>query len=313
MRADRPLPATLVFLTATLLGGCIAGNESPPHAPFEVYEYRYAGDDVFVEGHPYGFVARIHNPTSTPITVQVDGLGAVSEWGPLLAEDGWAKDTPDAPWVLNGSASILFLFQATDDTLAEERVGFSVHADNGATATFDRNVTIQSASTGVSAGDHVQTATVGLWLNGTSFYTNIADLNDDPDFPAGYDRGDFDGAPLPVYVYDANSDEQPDGSIDTCHFTTIKGYNALLKTQATDSTNARFLTPEEGYTRPGAEDHFLYGDALVFLNTVVAHDGSTGQADAAPQPTGDCFDCYRYTPDEVTELLPDDRPRCPPS
>jgi hypothetical protein len=54
------------------------------------------------------------------------------------------------------------------------------------------------------------------------------------------------------------------------------------------------LLPEEAYTREGAEEHFLYGDSLVFMNTVVANVGEVSELQALPQPTGDCFNAERY-------------------
>jgi hypothetical protein len=126
-------------------------------------------------------------------------------------------------------------------------------------------------------GVHVYTA--GFWENGTLFYTNIKSV--DHDWPHAGWYG-WEGAdPLPVYVYDKDRSEQPAywkdaagttpvaGEAGLGYFTTIPGFNEALKGLSTDTVRVARLTPEQGYTRAGNEDHPLYGDALVFYIKVV--------------------------------------------
>lgn len=302
----RPSPCLVIVLLAPLLSGCIEpgsdGPESPP-APLtslEVYEYRYDGDDVAYPGYAYGWMARITNHDSVNIPFIVKPVDNLTAFGPATNESWELFDAP-AVDILPPGESKLYLFQATFAN-ATNQTGFSVRVIETDQASPDVDAPIQqvgrflrdleSPATGpnpVGPGQHVHTATVGVWLNGTSFYTNIPDLNADEAFPAGYDRSEFGGDPLPIYVYGEDRTEQPPGSKDTCHFTTITGYNALLKTQVEHGTSVRWLAPEEAYTRPGAEEHQLYGDVLVFMNTIVQHDGGVGPAERAPDPTGDCF------------------------
>lgn len=151
-------------------------------------------------------------------------------------------------------------------------------------------------------GVHVMTA--GFFENGTLFYTNIAEIDKDPRWPR-IDWYAWEGdLPLPVYVYDASRDEQApvwkapsatlapvtgqvpdtgtpaDQAIDALpgqadeetgagYFTTIPGFNAALQGLSTMTARVVRLEPEEAYTRPGNEDHPLYGDAIVFYIKVL--------------------------------------------
>lgn len=151
-------------------------------------------------------------------------------------------------------------------------------------------------------GVHVMTA--GFFENGTLFYTNIAELDTDPRWPriSWYAwEGDL---PLPVYVYDASRDEQPvvwkapsstlapitaqapdtgtpaDEAVDALpqdadeetgagYFTTIPGFNDALQGLSTTTARVVRLEPEQAYTRPGNEEHPLYGHAIVFYIKVL--------------------------------------------
>lgn len=143
---------------------------------------------------------------------------------------------------------------------------------------------LMEPESGISAqaGQGVHVMTAGFWENGTLFYTNIAEIDADPDWPrAGWYT--WEGAdPLPVYVYDTDRGEQPAtwtdpqagtpaaGTVpDVGYFTTIPGFNEALKGLSTSTTRVVRLAPEEAYTRPGNEDHDLYGDAIVFYIKVL--------------------------------------------
>lgn len=153
------------------------------------------------------------------------------------------------------------------------------------------------AGDAAAPGQGVHVMTAGFLTNGTLFYTNIPEVDGDARWPrpAWYA---WDGdAPLPVYVYDQDRNEQPDewkapssqvpptgtpldpdlaqggaaadGATGLGYFTTIKGFNAGLKGLPTTTVAVVRMDPEDAYTRPGNEDHPLYGEALVFLIRVL--------------------------------------------
>ncbi len=321
----------VVSLLSLSLAGCLVKDDGDgvdvPPSPLSLYRFQYAGSDVAVDGVDHGWLIRVTNDGDTVQSVNLltsgiaSGLiGGISETGGTDPQTAWLPGRIEngqvgAPITLDPGESGLFLarIQSYD---GDGEVPVTVRAvsldpeafDPVATSTsISWTVAVQSAATPATPGDHVQTVTVGVWLNGTSFYSNAADALADPDFPHadGWTSPDDPTDPLPIYVYGVDRDEQPLGSQDTCHFTTISGYNALLKTQSEGSTNVALLRPEAAYTVEGAEDHPLYGDSLVFLNTVVAHDGSTGTMDELPNPTGACFmDRVDNAVATVTGLLP---------
>ncbi|MBW3583367.1 MAG: hypothetical protein KY455_09745 [Euryarchaeota archaeon] len=354
----RPFSALLALgLVAVTLSGCLTGDTPtdsvPALAQVTAHEYRYAGDDVVVDGVPYGWMVRFTNNGTDDVGLHVEMFGTSDRtYGPVTA-NGWQKATVPLDGlsgplettgpvdltqvhhiagVLHSNTSVLYLFQSAAGDIRED-LGYRVYVTDAPADTpaigqgplpfiagdfrvlegwqSVRGVQLDKSGPKAVPHDKVKTLTVGVWTNGTSFYTNIADLNADATFPAGYDREQFGGDPLPIYVYDQDRREQPVGNRDRCWFTTISGYNALLKSQAELGTNARFLTPEEGYTVAGAEDHFLYGEALVFLNTVVAHEGQAEQAEEAPDPTAPCFqprNAERKLPPLPPASLPDTEP-----
>lgn len=329
--------AAFLLLTATVLGGCLEEDEGPvaDSVPFPLQTYRFAweGADVAVDGTTHGWLLSVHNPSNGTYETTILPFGLEEALlGPVRATDSLGAGGGRVTWLparVEGGASVpapsltlgpgeggVFLVQVEAYSQADPgRVGvrFLVTDDNDPLRAVDSrtvawNVTSAAMATGVAPGDHVRTVTVGVWANGTSFYTNSADLLADAAFPAGFDHNESASDPLPVYVYDQSRDEQPEGSKDRCWFTTIAGYNALLRSQSEGSTGVRFLPPESAYTLPGNEDHPLYGDPLVFLNTVVAHEGPTGLEDEAPDPTGDCF---QDRIDEVLQTLPPVPPAVP--
>lgn len=152
-------------------------------------------------------------------------------------------------------------------------------------------------------GVHVMTA--GFFENGTLFYTNIAELDADARWPRiGWYAWEGD-KPLPVYVYDAARDEEPaywkapsahlgplveqvpatgvqpvdeavarlpsdtDEETGAGYFTTIPGFNQALQGLSTTTSRVVRLAPEDAYTRPGNEEHPLYGHAIVFYIKVL--------------------------------------------
>lgn len=325
-------PTFLVFLLSVpLLAGCIGdADDVPEPEPFrlQVYHYQYEGSDTFVEGVDHGWLLRVSNPGNTTIKFSMipigvaDGLigpiastgGAAPQttWLPARIAPGTATASPVEKLEPGASGLVMVRVEAYEPNASKAGVRV-VAADpvlvDAPASSIDLtwNITRVGPSMLAAPGDHVQTVTVGVWLNGTAFYSNAAGALQDPDFPhaPAWTSPSDDTTPLAVYVYDQDRDEQPAASADRCHFTTISGYNTLLKSQAVGSTNVAFLRPESAYTMPGYEEHPLYGAALVFLNTVVAHDGATTDQDQVPDPTGDCFqDRVDDATATVEDLLP---------
>ncbi len=294
-------PMVMVLIAGAVLSGCLDGGgrdvQQDPQGldSLEVYEYRYPGDAVMHAGYPYGWMARVTNDGDEPALFTVQAHDNDTEWGPVTS-GGWQPENGTEAQALDAGQSLLFLFQRPAAPFVPSLEYTVSVVDSTERASFNRTLTQPLREAGVNANDQVTTATVGVWTNGTSFYTNIRGLNEDPGFPAGYDRENFGGSDLRVYVYDEDTSEQPAGSRDRCFSVTIPGYNDLLKSQAEGTSNVRFLAPEEAYTREGREDHDLYGDALVFMNTIVAHGGEVTPLQELPQPTGDCFDPQNTVP-----------------
>ncbi len=310
-----PLAASVVvvFLSAAL-SGCVSESDSGDVGhELHVYQFTMEGSNVAVPGVDHGWLFKLHNPSNETVTFWVGAYGVhLATLGPATA-DGWMT-VPEAPELAVGVLGESLVWGGAVELSPDEHVAYLANVqhytgteaglkfvgETGAILDVPVDVTPGTDGTLVLPGDHVQTVTVGVWLNGTSFYTNSGALLNDPKFPAGGNI-DLDAAKgqtdlLPIYVYGEDRTEQPEGSKDTCHFTTITGYNAIMQQQSELSSRVGWMAPEDAYTRAGAEGHFLYGDALVFLNTIVVHDGSTEMADAAPSPTGACFDPTRNVP-----------------
>ncbi len=131
---------------------------------------------------------------------------------------------------------------------------------------FQQAFPVESASVQerVQAGEGAVVNTVGVWENGTSFYTNLERFHERGDLPRGYADEEVDVDPLNVYVYEEDSDEMPQRYEQEGFVTTIPGFNENLKGHPLVGATITHLAPEEAYTREGYEDHELYGDALVF-------------------------------------------------
>lgn len=113
-------------------------------------------------------------------------------------------------------------------------------------------------------GKGVLVRTVGVWRNGTSFYTNHGGFHDRTDLPRSY-LGNYSGNdPLKVYVYNDTGDEMPERYDESGYATTIPGFNEALEGLPTVGARFTAFAPAEGYTQDGNEDHPLYGDALAF-------------------------------------------------
>ncbi len=299
------------MFVAVAFSGCLvddAENGEATTSPLQIFVFHYPAQGVMTPSDsPYAlaWAIRVANPTVGTITYELEAAGMLEGRAGIVTDEGWQQAEVGEARVadtLEANTSRLWLFEGDRFTGHD----FSMQAFVGGALVFEEVLeTRDGAGSPVEPGMHVQTMTVGLWVNGTSFYTNIPEMLQNASFPAGgIDRAEaLAGAtPLPIYVYDRDRTEQPDSSIDNCFFTTIPGYNALLKEQRVGVTAARFLTPAEGYTRDGNEAHSLYGDALVFLNVVTAIVGPAGED--RPDPQGACFDVNRYTPDPIPDIPP---------
>ncbi|MDX1612138.1 MAG: FKBP-type peptidyl-prolyl cis-trans isomerase, partial [Candidatus Thermoplasmatota archaeon] len=122
-----------------------------------------------------------------------------------------------------------------------------------------------------AVGQGVQVHTVGWWVNGSSFYTNL-DRYHNSSLPQGY-LGEYGGGEaLKVYIYDEDPDELPPRYERAGYLVTIEGFNEALKGITTQGARIAYLQPEEAYTRADREGHPLYGDALIFYIEVTSID-----------------------------------------
>ncbi len=295
----------IAVLLVAMLAGCLSSSEAgdPPSRTqqLSVTPIEYPGSDRIVNDR-IGLLAVVHNNgTAAEAIVCTSGLSVLLMFSPeqenrFAANVNGTELSCTHPFVLASGAygtvgvegtvtgDVMWWFGTREGRFStpQEWNTLQVHLEAG------------GSGDAVGAGDHVQTITAGFWVNGTSFYTNIQALNDDPAFPAGYDRSEFGGDALPIYVYDRDRTEQPPTSKDHCRFTTINGYNEMLKRQSDGGTSVTYMAPEDGYTRPGNEDHDLYGDPLIFINTIVAHEGAVDDRPAG-DPQGACFDTENTT------------------
>ncbi len=295
------------------LSGCLSSDEAPAEPQLSVFVFDSIQGADLRDGS-VDWMVRIANEgdQANEYTIAMDALhGTLSLATPTGLAVLDAAAPLDATLTLDPGTSHLIVIRSNDPTA--DRVNTTVTSQGSTVLAHERSFH-ETLSGAVSAGQHVQTMTVGVWVNGTSFYTNMAEMLLAPGFPAGGNinrSAAMQGAlPLPIYVYDRDRSEQPPASKDTCHFTTIPGYNALLKTQDVGTGNVRFLHPEEAYTRAGSEDHLLYGDALIFYNIVVAIDGDAHADVDGPAQGGACYD-FQNTRDFYG--LPEEVPAPPTS
>jgi hypothetical protein len=315
----------IAMLTVVALAGCVSEPEiegfTPDEFPLTVYRHSWAGSDVFVPGTEHGMAFTVTNPSEREVVVGMflEGTSNVL-LGPIMTTSGSASieawqairiegdEVRGVPATLAAGTSTTFLGKVSEYSDSNITARFLASDPLDVEILYDSWETSWTISTmdgaEVTPTTLVQTTTVGLWTNGTSFYTNSAELLADPTFPAGgnVNRGE-DTATLPIYVFDNDRSEQPLGNGDNCYFTTISGYNALLDRQSEFSTGVSLIQPSQAYSIEGNEGHLLFGDPLIFLNTIVTIDGQTSTEDELPDPAGACFDAAR-----VAGKIPSDLP-----
>ena len=113
----------------------------------------------------------------------------------------------------------------------------------------------------------MQLHTVGVWPNGTIFYTNwkavvdggaAPDVDLSPDEPADYE-------PLKVYVGGERGKRPPEPYNRSGYVNVIPGFDAALPGLKAGHVRAVRIAPEDAYTRAGNEKHRLFGDPLAFI------------------------------------------------
>lgn len=115
--------------------------------------------------------------------------------------------------------------------------------------------------------------TVGFYENGTIFYTNMEDVWDNEVLPRvrlSEDPPAFE--PLKVYVGGERGERPPEPYNRSGYVPVIEGFDAALVGMRAGELKFTHIAPDEAYTRPGNEDHVLYGFALDFLIEVVSVD-----------------------------------------
>jgi hypothetical protein len=314
-----------LVLLLSLFAGCI---DDVPNAESMVSFYRVSYDDSDVVqysslGYFHTGMGVISNVGEFPVIVafgdiysvknESDDQSATFGWADLALQDGFASgfepidEFPD----LAGRRS--FTLEAKESKLVRtETLAYFAESDAMEMAlpvrvfdldqspidAFTKTWTITREDPGIwtQAGYHVQVVTVGMWVNGTSFYTNAAAAIQDPDFPGapGWVTPEDGTDALPIYIYDDGPEEQPFSSRDNCYFTTISGFNSQISGSKVGITRVGLLTPEQAYSGENyTPDHDLYGDALAFMTTIIAVDGSNGIQDDRPDPQGACFSAER--------------------
>lgn len=130
--------------------------------------------------------------------------------------------------------------------------------------------------------------TVGFFDNGTVFYTNMKEVRDNPGLRAmalgDEEPTEADWEALKVYVGGKRGEAPPEPYNQSGYVPVIEGFDARLRGMREGETGVARLAPEQAYTRPGNEDHVLYGDALNFVIEVARVDDLGTPPDCAPLP-----------------------------
>lgn len=118
--------------------------------------------------------------------------------------------------------------------------------------------------------------TVGYWDNGTVFYTNMKEVRDNAGLRSvnlgEEEPTEADYEPLKVYVGGRRGEAPPEPYNASGYVPVIEGFDARLRGMREGETLVARLAPEQAYTRPGNEEHVLYGDALNFVVQVTRVD-----------------------------------------
>lgn len=235
---------------------------------------------------PWIDMGYLHTDPAQPWDTVVLASDGAASW-PSVAPAGWHASleplSPPGDGGADGDGGGFSLLRVEPGTgpghLELDYQLASCEGELSGTVSWDLMAPMEGEAAQPGQGAHVLTA--GFWENGTLFYTNIKAL-DHSDWPrAGWYAWEG-GEPLPVYVYDEDRSEQPAlwkdpqagtplaGTVPGLGYsTTIPGFNEALKGLSSSTVRVVRMTPEEGYTRAGNEEHPLYGAPLVFYIKVV--------------------------------------------
>lgn len=258
---------------AGLLPGCIVAEDPCPEVPATTMPW-VGGDHLATDPRqPWESVILVEDAVKD-VTLSVSSATAGEVTLEEVADSG------------NG----IFAVVRAQPIPQVNHVSVWVHSDlrpecaGGESIQWDLAAPVEGETARPGQGVHVMTA--GFWRsNGTLFYTNIKEVDQDAMWPRAEWYGWEGGEPLAVYVYDQARTEEPAFWHGTTagtpagaptqnatlwdYGTTIPGFNAALKGLSTNTARVALLTPEEGYTREGNEAHPLYGAALVFYIKVL--------------------------------------------
>lgn len=260
MRA-RLLVLLLALPLAGALSGCLGATESP---------VRLTPYVALVEAEPgrvteFGIHVDNGSPFREDLAVRVDGL--------------------PRNWTAGGAASLVVDGRTTTQLVVNVTpaadAAFGLHrlrlrVGDAATDLYVRVSTLgdEAARAGVGA----QVYTVGYWDNGTIFYTNMREVRDNAALPWHRlsEDADENASFEPIRAYVGGGDEPvPEPYNSSGYVKLIPGFDARLRSnggmRGGETLTVR-IPPEEAYTRPGREDHPLYGDALTFVIHVASVD-----------------------------------------
>ena len=285
----------LAVLGLAAAAGCLAPGEPacPPRPPFAtpVVDGKYMQTDPLQAWQTLVLAPADDATRSTTL-----GWSASAGWsafGTELSRPGEGRLVVGtvSPGAGMGNASLDYSIRTELDECRNTQTGSLVW-----------KLAAPKAGVAAAPGQGVHVMTAGFLEDGTLFYTNIAEVDTDPNWPRVEWYAWEGDRPLPVYVYDQDRSEQPqewkgshalwmelhkttgptpvDPQVDEAtmdadeehglgYFTTIPGFNDALKGLSSTTTRVVRLAPEQAYTRPGNEEHVLYGRAIVFYIKVL--------------------------------------------
>lgn len=264
-----------VLVASAGLAGCLGGPGQELAGCEEILEIRPAfgamddqGRFERAPGQSVPILFWVTNTAGVPLTVHLETVPEPTSVWYLTGEDDRRLE-PGGQGLL-----AVELDQASEDGTVELVIGTDPLPDANDVEEaicdydrrFERTVTLAEPEEAEVAegGKGVLVRTVGLWGNGTSFYTNHGGFHDRGELPRSY-LGDYAGDdPLEVYVYNESRDERPERYNESGYSTTISGFNEALHGLPTVGARMTFAAPDEAYTTEGNEDHQLYGDPLYF-------------------------------------------------
>lgn len=250
---------------AVAVSGCVGASDSATRVtPFTALVTAEPGRPVEV-----ALLVENRSPFREALDVRADGLPVnwsfASEFNGSLVVNGQSSSTV-----------VVSLTPAEGTSFGPRSVRLRV-GDGAA------DVVVHVADLGrehARAGVGAQVLTVGFWDNGTVFYTNMKEVRDNArlhwvtlDEDA---RDDENMVPIKMFVGGKRGEPVPEPYNSTGYVNLIEGFDERVRTgnggmRGGETLVAR-IPPEKAYTRPGNEEHRLYGEALNFVIRVVSVD-----------------------------------------